>query len=83
MNNPDMDTLASAFALLHGNPPKSLRYRNGLFAAPDAKATEYRILAGEFMKAQMPHVVNTNRRTKIYRNMLLRALYAQLGIESK
>lgn len=79
----DLDTLATSFALLHGNPPKSLRYRNGLFAAPDEKATTYRILAEKFVREHLPHVTNTRRKALIYRNKLLRVLHAQLGIESK
>ena len=83
MNNHGMETLATTFALLHGNPPKSLRYRRGLFCVEDAKASEYRTRADQFVREHLPHVTNTRAKQKIQRNRLLRALYAQLGIESK
>lgn len=77
----DYETLASSFALLHGNPPKSLRYRNFLFAVTDKKAHEYRASADKFVKEHLPHLADTHRKVKIQRNCLLRALYAQLGIK--
>ena len=84
-DNPDMDyeTLASAFALLHGNPPKSLRYRGRLFSADDNKAKLYRAAVEEFVRAQHPHETRTRELCRWRRNDVLRALYAQLGIESK
>lgn len=82
MNNSDMDTLASAFALLHGNPPKSLRYRRGLFCVTDQKAADYRFAASMFVAQHLPHVADTTRRRVIMRNKMLRVLYAQLGIPS-
>lgn len=79
----DYETLASAFALLHGNPPKSLRYRHGLFSADDSKAQQYRSACENFIRAQHPHATRTRELCRRRRNDVLRALYAQLGIESK
>ena len=78
----DYETLASAFALLYGNPPKSLRYRHGLFSATDAKAQSYRSSVEKFIREQHPHATNTREKVKRRRNDVLRALYKQLGIES-
>ena len=79
----DYETLASAFALLFGNPPKSLRYRNGLFEATDGKAQVYRSQVEKFIREQHPHATNTREKVKRRRNDVLRALYKQLGIDSK
>lgn len=81
MNNHGMEALATAFALLHGNPPKSLRYRRGLFCVTDQDAADYRHRAFIFVREHMPYATNTTRRAVIIRNKLLRALYAQLGRE--
>jgi hypothetical protein len=77
------DALATAFCLLHGNPPKSLRYRNRLFSATDQRAVAYRKHAETFMTEQCPDESYSFRGLKIQRNKMLRALYAQHGIESK
>ena len=76
----DYETLASAFALLHGNPPKSLRYRGRLFSATDGKAQAYRAAVEKFVREQHPHATRTRELLKRRRNDVLRALYAQLGI---
>ena len=80
---PQYETLATAFVLLHGHPPKSLRYRNHLFCVTDAKAGLYRANADVFVIEQLPSLANTYRNTRIQRNCLLRAVYKQLGIESR
>ena len=79
----DYETLASAFALLYGNPPKSLRYRNGLFEATDARAQSYRSQVENYIREQHPHATNTRGKVKRRRNDVLRALYKQMGKESK
>jgi hypothetical protein len=79
----DYDTLAAAFALLYGNPPKSLVYRHGLFEARDAKAQKYRSEIEKCICEQHPHATNTREKVKRRRNDVLRALYKQLGITSK
>ena len=79
----DYDTLATAFALLHGNPPKSLYYRNGLFEMRDAKAAQYRSAVDKFVREQHPVATNTREKLKRRRNDVLRALYKQMGVESK
>lgn len=84
-HNPDMDheSLATAFALLHGNPPKSLRYRNGLFAATTPKAQQYRVQVEKYIRELHPHATRTRELLKRRRNDVLRALYRQMGVESK
>lgn len=77
----DYETLASAFALLHGNPPKSLRYRRRLFSATDAKAQQYRAQCEKFIREQHPGATNTREKLKRRRNDVLRALYRQMGVE--
>lgn len=79
----DYDTLAAAFALLYGNPPKSLRYRNSLFEATDSKAQSYRQMLENYIREQHPHATNTREKVKRRRNDVLRALYKQMGITSK
>jgi hypothetical protein len=77
------DALATAFCLLHGNPPKSLRYRNRLFSVTDRQAAVYRARAELFMREQCPVETNTIKRLKVQRNKMLRALYHQHGLVSK
>ncbi len=79
----DYDTLAAAFALLYGNPPKSLVYRHGLFEARDPKAQAYRSQVEKYIREQHPHATNTREKVKRRRNDVLRALYKQMGVASK
>ena len=79
----DYDTLASAFALLYGNPPKSLRYRNGRFEATDGKAQAYRSQVENYIREMHPHATRTRGLLKRRRNDVLRALYKQMGVPSK
>lgn len=81
----DYETHATAFALLHGNPPKSLRYRHGLFEVKDVVAVDYRIAAEQYV---LEHVLPegtspVSPKVRAHRNNLLRTLHQQLGIESK
>ena len=79
----DYESLATAFALMHGNPPKSLRYRNGLFEATHPSAQAYRSKVETYIRELHPHATNTREKVKRRRNDVLRALYKQLGIDSK
>lgn len=79
----DYETLASAFALLNGNPPKSLRYRNGLFEATDPRAQQYRSQVEKYIRELHPHATRTRELLKRRRNDVLRALYKQMGVPSK
>ena len=79
----DYEALATAVALLFGNPPKSLRYRNGLFGATDPKAQQYRAHVEKYIREQHPVETNTRAKLTRRRNDVLRALYKQMGIESK
>lgn len=79
----DYESLATAFALLHGNPPKSLRYRNGLFECKDGRAQAYRSQIEKYIRELHPVATNTREKLKRRRNDVLRALYKQMGVESK
>lgn len=79
----DYESLATAFALLYGNPPKSLRYRGRLFSATDAKAQRYRSQVENYIHSVHPHATRTRELLKRRRNDVLRALYAQMGREPK
>lgn len=79
----DYETLASAFALLNGNPPKSLRYRNGRFEAEDARAIRYRAQVEGYIRELHPCETDTQFKLRYRRNCVLRALYKQMGVPSK
>ncbi|MDQ5904046.1 MAG: hypothetical protein QG672_1639 [Pseudomonadota bacterium] len=79
----DYEALATSFALLYGNPPKSLRYRNNVFGATDGRAQTYRNAVEKFIREQHPHATRTRELLKRRRNDVLRALYKQMGIDSK
>ena len=79
----DYDSLATAFALLHGNPPRSLRYRGRLFSATDAKAQQYRAAVEKFIRERHPHATRTRELLNRRRNDVLRAMYKQMGVEPK
>lgn len=79
----DYESLATAFALLYGNPPKTLRYRGRLFSATNAKAQRYRSQVEDYIHSAHPYETRTCGLLKRRRNDVLRALYAQMGRESK
>lgn len=47
--------MAVAFVLLHGNPPRHLIYRNGLFQFRGSLARAYRASLEKFAHDQLPH----------------------------
>jgi hypothetical protein len=77
----DYESLATAFMLLHGQPPKSLRYRHGGFSKTDERAQRYTIWVEKFVREQHPHATRTRTLLERRRNDVLRAIYKQLGRE--
>lgn len=65
-------TLALAFALLHGNPPKSLKYRNGGFSFTKPPATEYAFKLVAYIAANSMGKYNTATKRVMARNRCLR-----------
>lgn len=61
----------------------TINYRNGLFEAKDGKAQSYRQTVENFIREQHPHATRTRELLKRRRNDVLRALYKQMGVESK
>lgn len=77
----DYETLATAFMLLYGPPPKSLRYRTGGMWKSNAKAQAYASLVEKYIREQHPHATRTRTLLARRRNDVLRAIFRQLGIE--
>ena len=58
--NHDEQTIAAAFILLHGNPPKAIRVRNGMFAFRSPAAHDYKRRLQEYVMEQLPEVCRTS-----------------------
>lgn len=71
-------TLALAFTLLHGNPPKSLKHRNGGFAFTKPPAAEYGYRLMAFLAGNSVGVYDTPTKRVQARNRCLRFI---MGIE--
>lgn len=77
----DPHTIATAFILTHGNPPRSLYWRPGGFRKNDYPAVRYCNQLEEIIKGMSPTI--KRQRLCVWRNKVLRIIFEELGIERK
>ena len=59
--NHDEQTIAAAFILLHGNPPKAIRYHRGMFAFRSPAAHDYKKQLQHYIWKHLPSACKTRK----------------------
>lgn len=81
MSRPDPEaekTVALAFTLLHGNPPKGVKYKGRLFEFRGEVSKQYKFKLQRYVAAAFPGVLDTEYKRVMARNRCLRYI---LGVE--
>jgi len=65
-------TVALAFTLLHGNPPKGVKHRGGMFSFITPAAQSYKRALQAYVRAELPEATRTNTLNARVRNRCLR-----------
>jgi hypothetical protein len=73
-------TVALAFTLLHGNPPKAVKYKGRLFEFRGEAARRYKFKLQQYVGAEFPGVLDTEYKRVMARNRCLRYI---MGIDDE
>jgi hypothetical protein len=75
VSDEQITALAGAFALLHGSPPKGLKWREGGFGKRDSMARGYCWVLENYLRQTFPSLDDKPRNVVVLRNKVLREIF--------